>query len=114
MDLNETYARIGDYIKSHPSETYGQIGTTLGLGRGAIARIARLQGIKRRPGKRPSALAAAVAAIEAASPKPDCAPAGEVATPPMEEPIYVAPDAPPVEDALSVTPDTPSAETAVV
>ena len=32
MDLNETYARIGEYIESHPSETYAQIGTTLGLG----------------------------------------------------------------------------------
>lgn len=101
MDLNETYARIGDYIKSHPSETYGQIGSTLGLSRGAVARIARLQGIRRRPGKWPSALDAAVAAIEATSPKPDCAPAGEAATPPMEA-------------TLLSTPDTPSAEIAVV
>ena len=51
MDLSETYARIGDYIKSHPSETYAQIGTTLGLGRSQVTRIARLQGITRRPGK---------------------------------------------------------------
>jgi|SRR5208283_5212345 len=81
MDLNETYTRIGDYIKSHPSETYAEIGTTLGLGRSQVARIARLQGIKRRPGKWPSALEAALAAIEAASPNPDCAPAGEAAPP---------------------------------
>ena len=101
MDLNETYARIGDYIKSHPSETYAQIGTTLGLGRSQVTRIARLQGIRRRPGKWPSALEAAIAAIEAASPKPGCAPAGEAATPPMEA-------------TLSSTPDTPSGEIAVV
>ena len=33
MDINETYARIGDYISSHQSQTYGEIGTTLGLNR---------------------------------------------------------------------------------
>ncbi len=87
MDLNETYRRIGEYIESHPSETYAQIGATLGLGRSQVARIARLQGIKRRPGKWPSALEAAVAAIEAASQEPDCALAGEAATPPKEETI---------------------------
>jgi len=101
MDLNETYARIGEYITSHQSETYAQIGSTLGLSRSQVTRIAKLQGIKRRPGKRSSALEAAVAAIEAASPKPDCAPAGEAATPPMEA-------------TLSSTPATPSAEIAVV
>jgi len=101
MDLNETYARIGEYITSHQSETYAQIGSTLGLSRSQVTRIAKLQGIKRRPGKRSSALEAAVAAIEAASPKPDCAPAGEAATPPMEA-------------TLSSTPDTPSGEIAVV
>ena len=101
MDLNETYARIGEYIESHESETYGQIAATLGLSRSQVTRIAKLQGIKRRPGKRSSALEAAVAAIEAASPKPDCAPAGEAAAPPMEA-------------TLSSTPDTPSVETAVV
>jgi hypothetical protein len=84
MEINETYARIGEYIRSHESETYGQIAATLGLGRGAVARIARVQGIKRRPGKRPSALEAAVAAIEAVGPKQDGEPGGEAATPPEE------------------------------
>jgi hypothetical protein len=100
MDLNETYARIGEYIESHPSETYGEIGTTLGLSRSQVSRIARLQGIKRGPGKRAS-LEAALAAIEAVSQKPDCASAGEAATPLMEA-------------TLSNTPDTASVETAVV
>ena len=101
MDLNETYARIGEYITSHQSETYAQIGSTLGLSRSQVTRIAKLQGIKRRPGKRSSALEAAVAAIEAASLKPDCASAGEAATAP-------------VEATPSSTPATPSAEIAVV
>jgi len=92
MDLNETYARIGEYIKSHPSETYAQIGSTLCLGRGQVTRIARLQGIRRRPGKWPSALEAAVAAIEAASQEPGCESA---------------------EGAISATPDAPSAGIAV-
>jgi hypothetical protein len=100
MDLKATYARIGEYIESHESETYDQIATSLGLGRSQVTRIARLQGIRRRPGKWPSALEAAVAAIEAVSPKPDCAPAGEAATPPMEA-------------TLSITPDMPSAGIAV-
>jgi hypothetical protein len=78
----------------NPSETYAEIGTTLGLGRSQVTRIARLQGIRRRPGKWPSALEAAIAAIEAASPKPDCAPAGEAATPLMEATLSSTPDMP--------------------
>jgi hypothetical protein len=101
MDLKATNARIGEYIESHQSETYAQIGSTLCLSRSQVTRIAKQQGIKRRPGKRSSALEAAIAAIEAASPKPDCAPAGEAATPPMEA-------------TLSSTPATPSAEIAAV
>ena len=87
MDLNETYARIGEYIESHPTETYAQIGTTLGLSRSQVSRIARLQGIKRGPGKRSSALEAALAAIEAA-------------TPPMKATLSNAPDTPPAEMAV--------------
>jgi hypothetical protein len=93
MDLEATHARIGDYIKSHPSETYAQTGTTLGLGRSQVTRIARRQGMKRQSGKRSSAVEAAIAAIEAASPNPDCAPAGEAAPPPVEA-SPVALDAP--------------------
>ena len=93
MDLNETYARIGEYIESHPSEPYAQIGTALGLSRSQVTRIARLKGIKRQSGKRSSALEAAIAAIESASPNPDCAPAGEAAPPPVEA-SPVALDAP--------------------
>jgi hypothetical protein len=99
MDVNETYARIGEYIKSRPSETYGQIGSLLGLSRSKVARIARLQGIKRRPGRRPSAIEAAVAALEAVSPKPDCAPAGGAAAP-VQEPDGAAQDGGPAETAV--------------
>lgn len=114
MDINETYARIGDYISSHQSQTYGEIGTTLGLSRATVSRIARLRGIKRRPGKRLAALEAAVAAIEAAAPQPSPVPTGEAAAPPTEEPVSAAPDAPPVGEALSASPDTASAEAAAL
>jgi hypothetical protein len=114
FDLKATYARIGEFINSHQSETYGQIAGTLGLSRSQVARIARLQGIKRCTGKRASALEAAIAVIEATRPKPGRAPAGDVATPPKVESICAAPDAPTVEAALSVTTDTPSVETAVM
>jgi len=97
MDLNETYARIGEYIESRPSETYSQIASTLGLSRSQVSRIAKLQGMKRGPGKRSSALEAAVAAIEAVSQKPDCVSAGEAATPPTEAPLLSAPATPPAE-----------------
>ena len=94
MDLKATYARIGEYIESHQSETYGQIGSTLGLSRSQVTRIARVQGIKRQSGKRSSALEAALAAIEAARPKPDCASTGAAALPPAEN-VPPAPDSPP-------------------
>jgi hypothetical protein len=97
MDLNETYARIGEYIESHPSETYDEIGTTLGFSRSQVSRIARLQGIKRGPGKRSAALEAALAAIEAGNQKPDCPSAGDAATPPMEATLLSTPPTPPAE-----------------
>ena len=99
MTDNQAYARIGQFIDSHQSDSYSEIGRQLGLSRSQVARIARLQGIKRRPGKRPSAMEAALAAIEAASPQPDCAPAGEAAPTP-EEILSAAPDAPPSETAV--------------
>ena len=112
MDMNETYARIGDYIDARSSQTYGEIGSTLSLTRSQVARIARLRGIRRRPGKRAS-LEAALAAIEAASRKPDCASTGEAATVPTEEPVSAAPDAPSAGEVLLATPETPPAEIAV-
>ena len=80
MDSKATHARIGEYIESHPSETYSQIGTALGLSRSQVTRIARRQGTRRLRGKWPCTLDAAIAVIEAASPKP----AGETAPPPVE------------------------------
>ncbi len=99
FDLKATYTRIGEYIKSHQSETYAQIGATLGLSRSQVARIARLHGIKRRPGKRAS-LEAAIAVIEATSQKPGCAPTGEAATPPVEASVLSTPDTLPAEVAV--------------
>ncbi len=97
MDLKATYARIGEYIESHPSETYSLIASTLGLSRSQVSRIAWLQGIKRGPGNRSAALEAAVAAIDAVSQKPDCVSAGEAATPPTEATLLSTPATPPVE-----------------
>ena len=114
MNLNDMYARIGEYIQSHEYQTYGQIAASLGLSRSQVSRIARRLGLKRGPGKRAAALIAAVAAIEAASQSPHCASAGEVAPALMEEPISIEPDAPSAAEALSTTPDIPSAEAAVL
>lgn len=82
MDPNEACERIGEYIESHPVESYGQIGSALHLSRAAIARIARLHGIRRRPGRKPSALVAVTAAaLETA--RSGSAPAGEAAAQPQ-------------------------------
>ena len=98
MTDNQAYARIGEFIESHQSESYSEIGRQLGLSRSQVARLARLQGIKRRPGKRAS-LEAALAAIEAASPKPDCAPAGEAAAP-LPEPTAAETVTAPADSAV--------------
>ena len=99
MNDNQAYSRIGEFIESHQSESYSEIGRQLGLSRGQVTRIARLQGIRRRPGKRPAALDAALAVIEAASPKADCAPAGEEA-PAAEETVWAAPELASAENAV--------------
>jgi hypothetical protein len=114
MTDNQAYVRIGEFIESHPSETYSELAGRLGLTRSQVTRIAKLRGIRRRPGKRLAALEAAVAAIEAAAPQPSPVPTGEAAAPPTEEPVSAAPGAPPAGEALSATPDTASAEAAVL
>ncbi len=58
--------RIGEYIQSHPLESYRQIGAALGITRGAVVRVAKLHGVRRRPGRKPAALAVAVKAIDGA------------------------------------------------
>ena len=111
MTDNEAYVRIGGFIGSHHNDSYSDIGRQLGLSRHQVARIARLRGIKRRPGNRAD-LEAAVAAIEAASRE-----AGSVSTggavPAPEETASAAPDAPSVEEALAPATETPPAEIAV-
>jgi hypothetical protein len=113
MTDNQAYLRIGEYIESHQSHTYSEIGHQLGLSRHQVARIARLRGIKRGLGKRSGALQAAVAIIEATMGQPVSAPVGEPANPLAEEYISTAPDAPSGEEAMAPTPDTPAAEIAV-
>ncbi len=113
MTDNESYARIAQFVESHPDLTYAEIGKALGLTRSQVSRIARLQGVKRGPGKRAAALEAAVAIIDAAMPQPRSVPASEAAAPPTEEPVSAAPDTPPAAEALSAAPGTPPAEGAV-
>jgi hypothetical protein len=112
MTDTEAYVLIGEFIESHQSDTYSEIGRKLGLSRHQVARIARLRGIKQGPDKRSAALQAAVAMIDAASQKPDCASTGEAANV-AEEYISTAPDALSAAEALATTPETPSAEIAV-
>ncbi len=50
MTDNESYARIAQFVESHPDLTYAEIGKALGLTRSQVSRIARLQGVKRGPG----------------------------------------------------------------
>jgi hypothetical protein len=114
MNLNDMYGRIGEYLKSHDSETYSQIAASLGLSRSQVSRIARRLGMRRGPGKRSAALEAAVAVIDAAAPQSGFVLTGEAAAPPMEEPISAAPHAPLAGETPSVTADAPLVETAVL
>jgi len=45
-------ARVADYIRSHPDETYAAISRRLQIGYSTVARIAALHGIHRPSGKR--------------------------------------------------------------
>ena len=72
MTDNEAYVRIAHFVESHPELTYAELGNALGLTRSQLSRISRLQGVKRGPGKRSAAVAAAVAAIEALGQKAEC------------------------------------------
>ena len=76
MTNTEAYARIAEHIEAHPLDTYSEIGRQLGLSRHQVARIAKRHGIQRRPDQR-AALEAALAAIEAGSPIPECRLVGE-------------------------------------
>ena len=45
-------AKVAEYIRTHPEETYAVISRRLGIGYSTVARIAALHGIRRPTGKR--------------------------------------------------------------
>jgi hypothetical protein len=96
MNLNDMYARIGDYVRSHEYETYGQIAASLGLSRSQVSRIARRVGIRRGPGNRAAALEAAVAVIDAASQKRESE-LTEQTVPSADQAVPAAPDPAPAD-----------------
>jgi hypothetical protein len=109
MTDNQAYSRIGEFIESHQSDSYSEIGRQLGLSRSQVTRIAKRQGIKRQSGKRSFALEAALAAIEAATPKPECDPVGE-ADPRYAETISTIPDSPPAVGQAAAAAETSNAD----
>jgi len=52
MKDNPNQARVAEYIRNHPEETYAVISRKLGIGYSTVARIAALHGIHRPSGKR--------------------------------------------------------------
>jgi predicted protein tyrosine phosphatase len=52
MNENSNQARVAEYIRSHPEETYAVISVKLGIGYSTVARIAALFNIHRPTGKR--------------------------------------------------------------
>lgn len=52
MDVNSSQARVAEYIRTHPEETYAVISRKLGIGYSTVARIAALSGIRRPSGRR--------------------------------------------------------------
>jgi hypothetical protein len=96
MKDNEAYVRIAQFVESHPDLTYAELGKALGLTCSQVSRIARLQGVKRGPGKRSASLIAAVAAIEAFGQKPECELA-EPTVPSADQATPAAPDLAPAD-----------------
>ena len=106
------YARVGDYIRSHEFDSYGQIAARLGLSRNQVVRIAKKLGIRRVVGRSVAALEAAVNTIEALDYNSHCASTLDAATLPAEEPIHIERDAQLADEAQSITPATLSAKAA--
>jgi hypothetical protein len=52
MNESSNQARVAEYIRSHPEETYAVISRKLGIGYSTVARIAALHGIRRPAGRR--------------------------------------------------------------
>jgi hypothetical protein len=52
MKENSNQARVAEYIRNHPEETYAAISRKLGIGYSTVARIAALHDIHRPSGKR--------------------------------------------------------------
>lgn len=52
MKENSNQARVAEYIRSHPEETYAVISRKLGIGYSTVAHIAALHDIHRPSGKR--------------------------------------------------------------
>jgi len=52
MNESSHHARVAEYIRNHPEETYAVISKKLGIGYSTVTRIAALHGIRRPTGKR--------------------------------------------------------------
>lgn len=52
MKENSNQARVAEYIRNHPEETYAVISRKLGIGYSTVAHIAGLHDIHRPSGKR--------------------------------------------------------------
>jgi hypothetical protein len=52
MNESSNQARVAEYIRTHPEETYAVISRKLGIGYSTVARIAALSGIRRPSGRR--------------------------------------------------------------
>ena len=52
MKESSNRARVAEYIRNHPEETYAVISKKLGIGYSTVARIAALHDIHRPSGKR--------------------------------------------------------------
>jgi hypothetical protein len=52
MNESSNHARVAEYIRTHPEETYAVISKKLRIGYSTVTRIAALYGIRRPAGKR--------------------------------------------------------------
>lgn len=52
MNESSNHARVAEYIRTHPEETYAVISRKLHIGYSTVTRIAALHGIRRPTGKR--------------------------------------------------------------
>jgi hypothetical protein len=63
-ETRKIHAKVADYIRRHPEQTYGDMSSYLGISLPMLSKIGKAHGIHRKPEKSPADIQGLLAKLE--------------------------------------------------